>query len=135
MLLTSRDVWPNMQGSVLVVKEDLLQNRPELVKKLVKLTEKSTVWINQNKDSASTIVAGQLSCTKNKVLPAKTGKLTMGLEITPQIISRSMERMIFTTDINPPVVQDTINYMAQLGYIKKSFEAKDILDLRFTHDK
>jgi NitT/TauT family transport system substrate-binding protein len=135
MLLTSRDVWPDMQGSVLVVKEDLLQNNPELVKKLVKLTQKSTVWINQNKDGASTIVAEQLSCTKEKVLPAKAGKLTIGLEITPLIISRSMERMIFTTDIDPPVVQDTINYMAHLGYIKKSFEAGNILDLRFARDQ
>ncbi len=135
MLLTSRDVWPNMQGSVLVVKEDLLRNHPELVKKLVKLTRKSTAWINQNRDSASTIVAGQLSCAKKNVLPAKAGKLTMGLDITPQIISRSMERMIFTTDIDPRVVQDTINYLAQLGYIKKGFEANDILDLRFANDE
>ena len=135
MLLTSQDIWPNMQGSVLVVKEDLLRNHPELVKKLVKLTRKATAWINQNRDSTSTIVARQLSCFKKKVLPAKAGRLTMGLEITPQIISRSMERMIFTTDIDPRVVQDTINYMAQLGYIREGFEAKEILDLRFLNDK
>jgi ABC-type nitrate/sulfonate/bicarbonate transport systems, periplasmic components len=135
MLLTSQDIWPNMQGSVLVVKEDLLRDHPELVKKLVKLTGKSTAWINQNRYSASAIVARQLSCAKKKVLPAKAGRLTMGLEITPQIISRSMERMIFTTDIDPRVVQDMINYMERLGYIKKGFEAKKMLDLRFLNDK
>ena len=135
MLLTSRDIWPNMQGSVLVVKEDLLRDHPELVKRLVNLTGKSTKWINQNKDSASTVVARQLSCAKKEVLPARAGRLTMGLEITPQIISRSMERMIFTTDIDLRVVQDMINYIARLGYIKKGFEAKEMLDLRFLHDK
>jgi NitT/TauT family transport system substrate-binding protein len=57
MLLTSRDIWPNMQGSILVIKEDLLQDHPEPVKRLVKLTRKSTKWINRNKDSASAIVA------------------------------------------------------------------------------
>ena len=135
MLLTSRDIWPNMQGSVLVVKEDLLRDHPELVKRLVKLTGKSTTWINRNKDSASAIVTRQLSCAKKKVLPARAGRLTMGLEITPQIISRSMERMIFTTGIDPRVVQDMINYMGRLGYIKKGFEANEMLDLRFLNDK
>ena len=36
-----------------------------------------------------------------------------------------------TTDIDPEQIQKTINYMAKLGYIKKSFKAEEILDLRF----
>jgi NitT/TauT family transport system substrate-binding protein len=37
----------------------------------------------------------------------------------------------YTTNIDPAVVQDAIDYVAQLGYIKSSFKAEDILDLSF----
>ena len=39
MLLTSQDVWPEMQGSVLVVKDDLINSHPEVVRKLVDVTK------------------------------------------------------------------------------------------------
>jgi hypothetical protein len=42
-----------------------------------------------------------------------------------------MGRMEYTTDIDPQVVQATIDYIAELGYIKSSFNAEDILDLTF----
>jgi len=131
MLLTSKDVWPGMQGSVLAVREELIHNSPEVVKKLVKVSKKATEWLNENRDSASNIVARILSGTKKKVLPFEAGRLTMGLEITPQIISRSMDRMSFTTDIDQRVVQDVINYMTQLGYIKGAIRAQDVLYMNF----
>jgi len=42
-----------------------------------------------------------------------------------------MSRLEYTTDIEPKEVQATIDYIAGLGYIKGSFNADDILDLRF----
>lgn len=42
-----------------------------------------------------------------------------------------MQRLEYTTDIDPQMVQDTIDYVASLGYIKRSFKAEDILDLSF----
>ena len=39
MLLTSQDIWPEMQGSVLVVKQELIDDQPEVVKKLVEVTQ------------------------------------------------------------------------------------------------
>jgi len=135
MLLTSQDLWPRMQGSVLIVKEELIENHPELVKKLVKVTKKATEWINQNRDNASVVVARQLSGAKKKILSSRADKLSSGLEITPQIISRSMERMVFATDIDPRIVQDAIKYIGHLGYIKKGVKAETLLDLRFLHDK
>lgn len=44
---------------------------------------------------------------------------------------RSMGRLEYTTAVDPGVVQDVIDYMAELGYIRSRFEAKDILDLGF----
>jgi NitT/TauT family transport system substrate-binding protein len=44
MLLMSQDVWPEMQGSVLVVKEELIRDHPEVVEKLVKISQKVKVY-------------------------------------------------------------------------------------------
>jgi len=124
MLLTSQDVWPEMQGSVLVVKQDLINNHPEVVKKLVTVSQKATDWVNEHPDEAAEIMARQFRVSSE---PEVTNKL----EITSEVLLRSMGRLEYTTDIDPKVVQATIDYLAGLGYIKSSFNAEDILDLTF----
>ena len=133
MLLTSQDLWPEMQGSVLAVKEELIQDNPEVVKKLVSVSKRATRWLNENRASASIIVARQLSSAKREVLPSEAGKLAAGFDITPQTISRSMDRMVFTTDLDQQVIRDMISYMTHLGYITGSIRAEDILDMSFLH--
>ncbi len=131
VLLTAQDLWPEMQGSVLIVKEDLVRNHPEIVRKLVKITERATQYINEHPEDAAQIAAGELQVAGKEVLPLEIGKIAAGLKITPEAILRSLTtRMECTTDIDPAVVQAEIDYMAELGYIKK-FKAEDILDLRF----
>ena len=131
MLLMSQDVWPEMQGSVLVVKEDLIRDHPEVVRKLVKVSQKATNWENQHPDEAAEVMARQLRATDQEILPSEAAELAAKLEITPQVLLRSMARLEYTTAIDTKVVQDTIDYLVELGYIKSSFKAEDILDLRF----
>lgn len=121
MLLTSQDIWPNMQGSVLVVKQELIDSRPEAVQELVNVSQRATDWINEHPEEAAEVVARQL----------QAGNDIAGLEMTPQVMLRSMQRLEYTTDIDLEIVQDTIDYIASLGYIKSSFSAQDILDLSF----
>jgi NitT/TauT family transport system substrate-binding protein len=128
MLLTSQDVWPDMQGSVLVVKQELIDNHPEVVRKLVNVSQRATDWINEYPDEAARVVAGQLQAAGGDTDAAE---FAAQLDITPEVMLRSMGRMDYTTDINPDIVQNTIDYVATLGYIKSSFNAADILDLRF----
>ncbi len=135
MFLTSQDLWPRMQGSVLVIKQGLIEGHPEVVRKLVKVTKMATDWINQHPDEAAEIVARQLSITGRQILPAKAARIAVKLKITPLIISRSMNRLVYTTDLDPEIIQDTINYISELGYIKRVFKVEDILDLRYLHGK
>jgi NitT/TauT family transport system substrate-binding protein len=121
MLLMSQDIWPDMQGSVLVVKQELIDNHPGVVKKLVAVSQRATDWGNQNPEEAAEVVAGQLQADNDSA----------GLEITPQVMLRSMGRMDYTTAIDPKIVQEEIDYLAELGYIKSRFNAEDILDLSF----
>jgi NitT/TauT family transport system substrate-binding protein len=131
MLLMSQDIWPEMQGSVLVVTEDLINNHPATVEKLIKVTRKAMEWGDLNPDEAAEIMARQLSAIDVNVFPAEAADITSDLAITPEVLRRSMERLDYTIHIDPDVVQDTIDYITGLGYIKSSFDSGDILDLRF----
>ena len=132
MLLMSQDVWPEMQGSVLVVKDELIRDHPEVVEKLVKISQKATDWINQHPQEAAEIVARQLREAGGSLFPVEIADVATKAEITPEVLLRSMNRLEYTTDIDPAVVQDAIDYVARLGYIRSSFKVGDILDLSFT---
>ncbi len=131
-LLSAQNLWYNMQGSVLVVKNNLLKKSPETVKKLVKLTERGINFINEHPDEASVIVANALTVTGKKVLPIKVSKIASKLKITPMVIKKSLSsKMTNTPALDPRSVQEEIDYLFKLGYIKKKFKAKKILDLEF----
>ncbi|MDP8248360.1 MAG: ABC transporter substrate-binding protein [Candidatus Tritonobacter lacicola] len=132
VLLTARDLWPNMQGSVVIAREELIREHPEIIAKIVKITQRATQYIHDHPEEAARIVANELRAAGKKILPLRVGKIAGELDITPDVIRKSlMTRMICATDIDPKQVQLTIDYMAKLGYIKKRFDAEDILDLRF----
>jgi NitT/TauT family transport system substrate-binding protein len=131
MLLMSQDVWPEMQGSVLVVKDDLINKSPEAVRSLVKVSQRATDWGNQHPEEAAEVVARQLQAAGSEVLPVEIAGVASSLAITPDVLLRSMQRMEYTTSIDPVVVQAIVDYVAELGYIKSGFNAGDILDLRF----
>ena len=131
MLLTSQDVWPQMQGGVLVVKDELIKNHPDTVRGLVKVSQRATLWANEHPDEAAEIVARQLQATEENLFPAGAAEVAVELEITPEVIARSMGRLDYATDVDIKAVQDTIDYMVELGYIKEGFEAEEILDLRY----
>jgi NitT/TauT family transport system substrate-binding protein len=131
MLLTAKDIWPGMQGSVLIVKEELLNDYPETVRKLVEVSQKSTDFTINNPDEAAEIIARQLRSTGNEIFPVEAAETAKEFDITADVMLRSMERLEYTTDIDPAVIQDTIDYVYSMGYIKSSFSAEEILDLRF----
>jgi len=131
MLLMSQEIWPEIQGSVLVVKDKLIRDHPDLVGKLVKVSQKATGWINQHPQEAAEIVARQLQEAGGSLFPVEIADIATKTEITPEVLLRSMNRLEYTTDIDLAVIQDAIDYVARLGYIKNSFKAEDILDLSF----
>jgi NitT/TauT family transport system substrate-binding protein len=131
MLLTAQDVWPGMQGSVLVVKEELTRESPELVRKLVAVNEVATRWINEHPDEAANILARALSVPGERGTFAGIPTLASKLEISPETMRRSMTRLEYSTLISLDDVQEVIEYAVQLGYIKKPFPAEKIVDTRF----
>ena len=131
MLLTARDIWPGMQGSVLVVKEELIRDNPEMVRKLVAVNQRATLWINAHPNEAAGILVRALAMTGEKVTLAEASALTTKLKMTNEMMLRSMNRLEYTTAISAGDVQEAIEYAVKLGYIKKSFQAEEIMDTRF----
>jgi NitT/TauT family transport system substrate-binding protein len=131
MLLMSQDIWPDMQGSVLIVRENLINDSPDTVKKLVEVSQKAIDWGNNNPEDAATIVANQMNSVGGNLYPSEQIEAVTKLDITPDVLLRSMERLDYTPDIDTKMVQEIIDYIAELEYIKSGFNAKDILDLRF----
>lgn len=107
ILLKSQDVVPNMPGSCIVVKDNILNKEPEAIKNLIRLTKKETEFINKNRSESAKIVAKYLNCS-------------------PDIIEYSMNNLEYTDKIEEERIQYVIDKLAELGYIKK-FNAKDIL--------
>ncbi len=107
ILLKSQDVVPDMPGSCIVVKDDLLNKEPEAIKNLIRLTKKETKFINENREDAAKIVAKYLNCS-------------------PDIIKYSMSNLKYTDKIEEERIQYLIDKLAELGYVRK-FNAKDIL--------
>lgn len=130
-LLSARDLWPEMQGSVLVVREDLIRDRPEVVRKLVGVTRRGIQYIHEHSENAAKIVAGELTVTGKEIQPLEVAEVASELEISPDTILRSLtDKMECTADIELKMVQEEIDYLAGLGYIKR-FDAEDIVDVRF----
>ena len=132
VMITAQDLWPDMPGSVLVVTEKLIQDHPEIVSSLVRVTRKATQWINQNPEAACEIIASQLSSTGDRIFPEKAAKLNSKLEITPEVVNASLTRgLSYSTDINTKDIESTIAYLAHLGYIRDQFAPEEIMDLRW----
>lgn len=127
ILVTAQDLWPDMQGSVLIVTERFLQSDPQAVARLVEVTERSTAWINRNPKAAAQLLSEALRITGGRIFPEQVEQ-SPDLDATPQALQRSLtERLVCTTRIDPDQVQKTIDYLVELGYIRQRFEADQIL--------
>lgn len=135
VMLMSQDVWPEMQGSVLVVKQELIDESPEAVRSLIRVSQKATEWINENPEEAAEVMARELTAVREDIFPTEVAALALQLDITEGALLTSMSRMEYTLDIDVDEVQKMIDYMAELGYIDSSFDANEILDLSFLEDE
>ena len=132
VLVQARDLWPDMQGSVLVVTDKLIRKHPDVVEKLVAVTKKATRWVNQNQAGACRIIASRLNGTGECIFPAKAARLNSAFVVTPEVVKASLEKGLqYSTDIDEAQIKETISYLVKLGYIRKPFAPGKILDLRW----
>ncbi len=136
VFLTAKDLWPDMQGSVLVVREELLLEHPFIVEKIVRVTERATRFINEHPKEAAGIVAKELRVAGRKISPVKAIDKNSGLMIRPAPILKSLTtRLVNTNDINPREIQKAIDTCVELKYIKETFKAEDFIDSEYANGR
>jgi sulfonate transport system substrate-binding protein len=134
-LVQASDLWPGMQGSVLVVTQGFLDAHPIEVKKLVRLTERGIAYIHAHPQEAARIVAEELNATGKRMLPIDLSGGPGNAMISPEVIHESLtNKMETTAAVDPAAVQAAIDYAARLGYIAHRFPAGNMLYLRYLHD-
>lgn len=127
VLLTARELWPGFQGSVIVIKDEVLKSKPEAVRKLVLASKKATDFLNANPYEASMVLSRYLSLETSKVGLSETIDPKAKLNVDPNDLLRSMSRMRYQVEIEEKSIQDIIDFMAEKGYIRERFPAQRIL--------
>jgi NitT/TauT family transport system substrate-binding protein len=130
MIARSQDLWPNMMGSVMVVKDDLLAENPETVKKLVKVTQAGTIYINENPEKSAEILSKALK----KADPQGVNPTVLGEQLkltTPEILMASMRNLEYTNEVSAWEVQKYIDILIELGYIDEEITSEELLDLQY----
>jgi len=97
----------------------------------VRVSQRATEWANDYMPEAAEIMRRQLQIAGGDIIPEALGDSSGTMEISAEVLLRSMQRLDYTLSIDPEIVQQTIDYLAELGYITASFDASEILDLRF----
>ncbi|NLC51580.1 MAG: ABC transporter substrate-binding protein [Firmicutes bacterium] len=133
MIIKGQDLWPDMQGSVLVVTEDFYINNPEKSEELYRITDRACRFINEHPREAAAIVADKLNVLKDTLEDIDLDQIAKGqdsLSATSAVIEQSMQNLDYTTAIDSDHIQQVINYVYELGYIKQAFPAEEIIAKR-----
>lgn len=109
VLVRSQDIWPNMPGSFIVVREELLKKDPELVKKLIEITDDGIEKIKENPDLAAKVDSKELGISENTAM-------------------KSISRLEWNTSINSTKIQEYIDFMYQHGILHKKLDATEIIE-------
>ncbi len=131
IMLTARELWPNMIGSVLVARDSLIKDNPEIAKALVDATTNATDWMKNNYSESAKLAARYLSFENSKTPLADAIENEGELKVSDDYVVRSMKNLDYVNTIDVHEVQKTIDYVAGLGNIRRQFIANDLLDLRF----
>ncbi len=117
VLYYAKDIWPRFISCALVVHEDLIQDKPEVVRDLVRGIAESGEWAETHRVEAAKLVAPMYR-QKEKLL---TYVLTKPKD-------RVSYRMLTPTDED---LQQIADATAKCGILKKPVSVKDLVDRQF----
>jgi NitT/TauT family transport system substrate-binding protein len=120
VLYYAKDIWPNYISCCLVVHDDLIRNKREVVKDLVRGIIASGAWAQKNRNGAARLVApyfGQSERLMNYVLTQPPDRVTF-INLNP-------------TDRE---IQTIMDMGISLGFLKQRTPLRELLDRSFIGD-
>lgn len=119
IFLDERDLWPNgkFATAILVVRSEYLNSHPDVIKKLLEVHVKETIWINDNKDEAIKNFNEQLEKLTGKTIPNNE-------------LQEAFSRMDITYDPIKPSIGKSADDAYGLGFLgDKKPDLGNIFDL------
>jgi len=126
ILAKSQDIWPNMQGSILIVTDKFLKEHPGAVKKLISLNKRATEFINSHREETANVVAHSLNQYQNTVKEEMSSP-EADISVTPAVIKESMSNLDYNPHLDAQEIQKIIDLMYSYGYLKKQVKAEEVL--------
>jgi len=117
VLYYAKDIWPHFISCVLVAHEDLIRDKPDVVRDLVRGIAESGQWAETHRTGAAKVVAPYFRQDEKL--------LNYVLTTPPNRVSYAM--------LNPSDkdIQKIADMALKMGLLKQRMLAKDILDRRF----
>lgn len=110
VLLRAQDVWPGMPGSYLVVRSDVLEKRPSVVRALVEVSREALMTV-----------------TADRVLAAALASEELGVSLNTAIKSISAIEWIPSASVEVQEVQEYIDYMYERGLLERRLNATEVI--------
>lgn len=117
VLYYAKDIWPQFISCVLVVRDELIAERPEVVRDLVRGIAESGEWADRNRLDAAKVAAPYFN---------QDPKLLSFVLTQPP--DRVSYRQLTPTDKD---MQDIMHYAIKAGILKKPIALGDLVDRRF----
>jgi NitT/TauT family transport system substrate-binding protein len=120
VLYYAKDIWPHFVSCVLVVRDELIAEHPEIVRDLVRGIAESGEWAERNRLEAAKVAAPYFRQDR-KLLEF----------VLTQPPDRVSYRMLTPTDED---LHSIMHYAIKAGILKKEISLGDIVDRRFIPD-
>ena len=117
VLYHAKDIWPRFVSCVLVVREELIRDKPEIVADLVRGIAESGEWAERNRLGAAKVAAPYFR-QDQKLLEF----------VLTQPPDRVSYRHLTPTDEDMKAI---MKYAIKAGILKKEIDLSQLLDLRF----
>ncbi len=117
VLYHAKDIWPRFISCVLVVRQELIDEHPEIVRDLVRGIAESGEWAEQNRMVAAKVAAPYFR-QDQKLLEY----------VLSQPPDRVSYRHLTPTDED---MQQIMKYAIQAGILKREVDVTDLIDRRF----
>ena len=119
VLYYAKDIWPGFISCVLVVRDELIAEHPEIVRDLVRGIAESGEWAERNRLDAAKIVA-------------RTEYYNQDLKLVNFVLTQPPDRVSYRhltpTDRD---MKDIMHYALKAGLLRKEIALNDLDDLRF----
>ena len=115
VLMYSEDIWKGHPCCVVVATDDFRKNKPDVLKKFLKVHVEATNYVNTHKDETAFILSGEL-----------------GTDV--DVEKEALKHMKFVAIPTDEFIENVLKFVEiqkQLGYIKHDLTKDDIFDLGY----